>query len=226
MSELLKKLLLTFIFTMWIFYFLDIFSPRGICITKHSIYFEKNSTKNKQHNIIFCNNKTHSYFYKNKNSKLHNQFSKIHIPIPTNSQVKSSNFKPTFYENLTYDENTFLNKINEYRFQNNLPNLILDLELYNIATIKSLDLKSSKNFSHISKNFGKLNDLLNKYHIPYSSSKENIISASNLNVALKKLINSKNHNELILTKENIYTGLSIIDSPIYGKIIVQIFIKK
>lgn len=221
MRKIIKNTLFIFIIFMWIFYFSDIFLLRGICITKNKKTIEKYNLIKIPKFYSSYNNRNNSYFLTNYKSANLNNFSFFHNNFYINSQV---NF--TKYPELTNEENLFLNLVNNYRKQKNLNTLILDNELSNIANIKALDIKNNNDLENSSQILGNLENILNSYNINYISAKQNIITSKKIISAFETLLSSPSHNSLLLTHTHVYTGLSIIDSTTFGKIIVQIFIQK
>lgn len=221
MSEFIKKLMLSLFFTLWIIYFSNIFLLRAESISSLSDNPIKNTSKNMIHNLMFCNTNNDSYFNRltlTQNLDIKNCFHNI---IENNSQENN-----IYYPNITLEENEFLNLINNYRYKYNLNSFILNDDLSNIANIKALDIKENKDLNHTSQTLGSLSNLLDKYNILYSSCYQNILTTKDIKSGFNTLKSSSNHNKLLLTSTHIYTGLSIIDSTTYGKIIVQIFIEK
>lgn len=221
MKKFIKNTLFIFITFMWIFYFSDIFLLRGICITKNKKTIEKNNHIKTPKFYSSYNNRNDSYFLTDYKTSNLNRFSFFHNNIYINSQA---NFIK--YPELTNEENLFLNLINNYRKQNNLSTLILNDELSNIANIKALDIKNNINLNNTSQTLGTLENILDSYNIKYQSAKQNIITSKKIISAFETLSSSPSHNSLLLTHTHVYTGLSIIDSTTFGKIIVQIFIQK
>ena len=225
MANFIKKILFIFIFLMWIIYFSNIFSPRGFCVSENTKNRIKNITKNTKHNVFFCNNENDSEFDSTIYTNNFNIINSFHNTILTNSQQKNK-YIYKFYPDITIEENEFINLVNHYRFKNNLPSLLLESDLSNIANLKTIDIKETKHLSNTSQTYGSLGDFLNKYDIKYSSCSQIILTNKDIISGFNKLVSSKEHNELLLTNKKIYTGISIIDSTTYGKIIVQIFVEK
>lgn len=127
---------------------------------------------------------------------------------------------------LTEEEQEFLNLINSNRKNNGLEELQIDSDLQNVARLKAEDLKKNNYFSHVSETYGDVNNMLNTFKISYKSSAENIAGNKNLSGAVEAWMNSENHKINILNEKYNYTGVAIIESDMYGKIYVEIFIEK
>ena len=138
----------------------------------------------------------------------------------TNTEVIEEISNP----NLTQDESTLLSLINEERQKNNLPDLVIDSELQNVAKLKAQDLVQNNYFSHTSPIYGTPFEMLKKYNISYKTASENIAGNSDLNSALHAWLSSESHKNNILSNTYNYTGIAVVDSIAYGKIIVQLFI--
>lgn len=221
MRKFIKNTLFIFIIFMWIFYFSDIFLLRGVCISNNKKIIKKYPPIKTTRNITFYNNRNDSDFLTNYKTTNLNKFSFFHNNFYINSQ---SNFIK--YQELTNEENLFLNLVNNYRKQNNLNTLVLNNELSNIANIKALDIKNNYNLKNNSQTLETLENILDSYNINYTSAKQNIITSKKIISAFETLSSSPSHNSILLTHTHVYTGLSIIDSTTFGKIIVQIFIQK
>ena len=125
---------------------------------------------------------------------------------------------------LNGDEILVLELVNQCRVQNNLSKLKFSKELYNIAEIKANDLLTSENFSHISAIYGKTFNIMKDKSIRYNVAGENLAGNDSSEEAVKAWMNSENHRDNILDEEYDYTAICVVDSPIYGKIFVQLFI--
>ena len=66
--------------------------------------------------------------------------------------------------------------------------------------------------------------MLKSNNIQYTIAGENLAGNINSNKAVEAWINSPTHKANILEEEFKYTGISVIESPVYGKVFVQIFL--
>ena len=66
--------------------------------------------------------------------------------------------------------------------------------------------------------------MIKSFGISYKTSGENIAGNSTNEGAVNAWMNSEGHKENILNKNYNYTGIGVVNSPIYGKIYVQMFI--
>ncbi len=159
-----------------------------------------------------------------------NQIGTAHMNyiIPTNEQKASVSNSETIdtYSNssLTADESELLSLINREREKNNLLPLNLDEELQNIARLKANDLVDNNYFSHISPTYGTPFEMLKNNQISYKTASENIAGNPSITKAFESWIASESHKNNILNNDYNYTGLAVVDSIAYGKIIVELFV--
>jgi len=125
---------------------------------------------------------------------------------------------------LSEEEEETLKLINEYRKQNGLEELKTYSKLQKTARIKALDIVKVGYFSHNSPILGTPFELMDKTGIYYNVAGENLAGNISPEKAVKAWINSPAHRENILDKEYTYTGIAVMDSPVYGKVFVQMFI--
>lgn len=125
---------------------------------------------------------------------------------------------------LSTEEQDTLNLINEYRKQNGLDELKAISSLQKVAKIKAEDLVNNNYFSHDSPNLGTPFEMLKANEVDYTIAGENLAGNINADKAVKAWINSTAHRENILESKFEYTGICVIESKIYGKVFVQLFI--
>ena len=142
----------------------------------------------------------------------------------TTQEVISEEFANS--EELTKDEQEFLDLINANREANGLKALEVDPEVQNVARLKAKDLVDNNYFAHNSETYGDIQNMLNTFEISYTSAGENIAGDSSLAKAVEAWMNSKNHKVNILSENYNYTGIAIEESKDYGKIFVEVFIQK
>lgn len=127
---------------------------------------------------------------------------------------------------LTNDESELLTLINDERKKNNLTPLIIDENLQNVARLKAKDLVENNYFSHTSPTYGSPFEMLKNHNITYKIASENIAGNPSLSGALDSWISSESHKNNILNNDYNYTGIAVVDSIAYGKVIVELFIGK
>lgn len=127
---------------------------------------------------------------------------------------------------LTGDEQEFLDLINANREANGLVDLEIDWDVQNVARLKVQDLVQNNYFSHNSEAYGDIKDMLNTFGVPFNLAGENIAGNSSLAKAVEAWMGSDNHKVNILSENYNYTGVAVLDSKVYGKIFVEIFVQK
>lgn len=127
---------------------------------------------------------------------------------------------------LTQEENEFLKLINSNRKNNGLEELRIDNAIQNVARLKAQDLERNDYFSHQSPSYGNISEMLTSFGVKYNLAQENIAGNQTLSGAIEAWMNSDNHKSNILNKDFNYTGVAVIESQTYGKIFVEVFVKK
>ena len=103
--------------------------------------------------------------------------------------------------------------------------LKIDNELQNVARLKARDMVENNYFAHTSEKYGNINDMLGNFNIAFVDVSENIAGNKNLAGAVEAWMNSETHKVNILGNYN-YTGVAVAESSSYGKIFVQIFMRR
>lgn len=125
---------------------------------------------------------------------------------------------------LSSDEQRTLDLINEYRVQNGLSELKPFSDLQRVAKIKAEDLVNNEYFAHNSPVLGTPFEMLKNNGVSYSIAGENLAGFMTPEKAVEGWINSPTHRDNILEERFEYTGIYIIESDVYGKVFVQLFI--
>lgn len=150
--------------------------------------------------------------------------------IPTNDQKAASTNTEIINldssNGLTTEENELLSLINTERKNNNLKELKIDNTLQNVARLKANDLVNNNYFSHISPVYGTPFEMLKANQVYYKTASENIAGNPTISGAFESWMKSEDHKNNILSNDYNYTGLAVVDSIAYGKIIVELFIGK
>lgn len=148
---------------------------------------------------------------------------------PTNETKSAVNNIEAIEEvgiNMTDDEKKILTLINNEREKNNLEKLEIDKNLQNIARLKAEDIVKNNYFSHVSPTYGTPFEMLRNNNIQYKTASENIAGNNSLEDAVSSWMSSESHKRNILSNHYNYTGIAVVNSIAYGKIIVQFFIGK
>lgn len=125
---------------------------------------------------------------------------------------------------LSQEEQETLDLINEYREQNGITKLKPIANLQKVAKLKAEDLVNNNYFAHNSPKLGTPFELMESQGVEYKIAGENLAGNITANKAVEAWINSKTHRENILEEKFEYTGICVIDSEVYGKVFVQVFI--
>ena len=144
----------------------------------------------------------------------------------TTNKSNTGNTGNTVTTTATSEEEELLKLINEQRAAYGLSALKMDAELQRVAKIKAQDLVDNNYFSHNSPTYGSPFDMMKSFGITYKAAGENIAGNSTLKGAVTAWMNSQGHRENILSNAYNYTGIGIVESKTYGKILVQMFIGK
>lgn len=148
------------------------------------------------------------------------------------AQGNTQQTKPTIPEEqtdtagLTNQENQMFELVNSARAQNNLPPLKIDMELVNVARIKSQDMIDNNYFSHHSPTYGSPFDMMNDFGIEYVHAGENIAGNRDVENAHNSLMNSPGHRKNILNNDFTHIGIGIKRGGGYGNMFTQMFISK
>lgn len=143
----------------------------------------------------------------------------------TNNITTADNINAT-NSGASKDEIELLKLINKQRTINGLPELKFDAELQRVARIKAQDLVDNNYFSHNSPTYGSPFDMMKSFGITYKAAGENIAGNSTLEGAVTAWMNSEGHKANILSNAYNYTGIGVVESPRYGKVMVQMFMGK
>ena len=92
-----------------------------------------------------------------------------------------------------------------------------------VAKLKADDLVKNAYFAHNSEALGTPSEMLEDNGIGYAVAGENLCGNTTPERAVEAWINSMPHRENILDDEFEYTGLCVVDSPVYGRVFVQLF---
>jgi len=127
---------------------------------------------------------------------------------------------------LSGEEQQMVDLINQARRENSLPVLKVDLEVARVAEIKAQDMVDNNYFAHNSPTYGSPFDMLRNFGVKFLASGENLAGTRDVQRAHTNLMNSSGHRKNILHPEFTHVGIGVKPSPRYGKIYVQMFIKK
>lgn len=121
-------------------------------------------------------------------------------------------------------EKELLNLINKERSSSGIRLLKIDTNLTKISSLKAFDMVNTNYFSHSSPTYGSPFDMMKHYKVKFKTAGENIAGNTSVKAAFNAWIKSAAQRKNILNKNFNYTGISIVNSANYGKIIVQEFV--
>ncbi|TYQ15165.1 UNVERIFIED_CONTAM: putative YkwD family protein [Acetivibrio alkalicellulosi] len=125
---------------------------------------------------------------------------------------------------ISKEEQLLLDLINKERVDAGVEPLKLDIELMKVTRLKADEMVEKNYFSHQSPTYGSPFDMMRKYHVEFNTAGENIAGNRSIEGAVKAWMASEGHKKNILNDKFNYTGIGIVDSPAYGKLLVQQFI--
>lgn len=124
---------------------------------------------------------------------------------------------------LSDEEKETLDLINEYRKANGLDELKPLANLQAVAKLKADDLVNNDYFAHTSPVLGTPFEMLKDNGIEYKVAGENLAGNTTPERATDAWINSPAHRDNILDDGYEYTGICVVESEIYGRVYVQLF---
>lgn len=127
-------------------------------------------------------------------------------------------------KDISADEQSLFDLVNKARKEQGLKALEFDADLVKIARLKAKDMKDNNYFSHTSKYYGTPFDMMKKYGVKFSTAGENIAGNQSVEKVVKAWLKESGNN--IYNDKFNCTGIGIVESPTYGKLFVQLFIKK
>lgn len=124
------------------------------------------------------------------------------------------------------DELTILNLTNQSRAASGAGAVEYDKELARVAYYKAKDMVEKNYFSHESPTYGSPFEMIRKFGISFKAAGENIAGNKTADGAFYAWMGSEGHKANILNGNYNKIGVGVYTSPVYGKIFVQLFIKK
>ncbi len=145
-------------------------------------------------------------------------------PTPEPEPTPPSTPEPTPPTDISQDEQALLDLVNKARSDAGVGPLKFDSELMKIARLKAKEMVEKNYFSHESPTYGSPFDMMKQFGISFRTAGENIAGNRTVEGAFKAWMNSEGHRKNILNGNFNYTGIGIVESSTYGKILVQQFI--
>lgn len=148
-------------------------------------------------------------------------------PVPSTTQTPGAgNENITPPAGISQDEQNLLNLVNKARADAGAGPLSFDMGVVKTARLKAKDMVDNNYFSHQSPTYGSPFDMMKQFNVTFKTAGENIAGNSTVNGAFTAWMNSEGHKKNILNASFNYNGIGIVDSPTYGKVLVQQFIGK
>lgn len=141
-------------------------------------------------------------------------------PNTTNNTVNNTSTSTS----LNVDEQEVLRLVNQARTNAGLSKLTTDNNITKIARLKAQDMVNKNYFSHNSPTYGTPFEMMKSFGISYRTAGENIAANSTVEAAFNDWMNSSGHRANILNSNFNYTGIGVVSSPKYGKMLVQMFV--
>lgn len=145
-------------------------------------------------------------------------------PTPAPKQEPTPAQPQAAPKDVSQDEQALLNLVNKARADAGVGPLAFDMELMKVARIKAKDMVDNNYFSHQSPTYGSPFDMMKQFGISFKTAGENIAGNNTVEGAFKAWMNSEGHKKNILNGKFNYTGVGIVESKTYGKVLVQMFI--
>lgn len=121
---------------------------------------------------------------------------------------------------------TLLELENALRRSKGVAELKYNEELARVAYDKAKDMVEKNYFSHQAVSYGSPFEMMKCYGIAFTKAAENIAGNQTVEGAFYAWTGSDSHKANIVNGDYTDTGIGIYQSPVYGKIIVQMFIKQ
>ncbi|MDF2657936.1 MAG: hypothetical protein K0Q94_727 [Paenibacillus sp.] len=124
------------------------------------------------------------------------------------------------------EESQMIDHVNAARKAAGLQPFAADSKLSEVARLKSKDMIDHDYFSHQSPTYGSPFEMMQKFHITYSTAGENIACNQSVEAAHEALMNSPGHRENLMNASFTRIGIGIVDGGPCGKMFTQLFIGK
>jgi uncharacterized YkwD family protein len=147
-------------------------------------------------------------------------------PAPTPAPTPVPTPQTPSGEGLSAEERQMLELVNAARQQAGLSPLAADLQLTEVARLKSKDMVVNNYFDHESPTYGSPFEMMQQFGVTYSSAGENIACNQSVQAAHQALMNSPGHRANILKPTFTHIGIGIVDGGKCGKIFTQMFISE
>jgi len=157
---------------------------------------------------------------------VHSNYVKVEgdMSKPASNQLDSENEEDALVSvpptDISEDEQTLINLINKARADAGVAPLELDSKLMEAARLKANEMVEKNYFSHQSPTYGSPFDMMKQIGISFKTAGENIAGNKTIEGAFKAWMNSEDHKANIINDKFNYSGIGIVDSKTYGKVLV------
>lgn len=129
-------------------------------------------------------------------------------------------------QELSEMESQMVDLVNQERAKNNLSQLEVDINLREVARLKSKDLARDVYFAHESPVYGSPFEMMQTYGIDFTQAGENLAGHQSVEEAHEGLMNSESHRDNILKPDFTHIGIGVKESEKFRYIFTQMFITK
>ncbi len=144
-------------------------------------------------------------------------------PSTGESTGNNNNVQDTNTQGLSDDALRLMTLVNDIRTRHNVNAIQYSSSLSKVAQDKAEDMVQNMYFSHQSDLYGTPFEMMRAYGISFTCAAENIAGNQTMDGAFYAWMNSDSHKANIMNNDYDRMGIGICVSPIYGKIIVQMF---
>lgn len=128
--------------------------------------------------------------------------------------------------NLTAREEQLVNLINTERLSRGLNPVQVDMQVVEVARLKSQDMITHQYFSHQSPTYGSPFQMLRTFGVSFVAAGENIAGNPSVTGAHTAFMNSIGHRNNILNVRWTHVGIGVIPGGPYGMMHTQIFLRR
>lgn len=126
-------------------------------------------------------------------------------------------------EGISEDAKRLMSLVNDIRTRHDVGAIAYSHALSKVAQDKAEDMVANMYFSHQSEIYGTPFEMMRAYGITFTCAAENIAGNQTIDGAFYAWMNSPSHKANIMNGDYDRMGIGVCVSPVYGKIIVQMF---
>jgi uncharacterized YkwD family protein len=125
---------------------------------------------------------------------------------------------------LTDAEQQMLTLLNRERARAGLKPLQADLQLTQVARLKSRDMIANRYFGHNSPTYGSPFQMMQRFGVSYRTAAENLAGNRTVETAHISLMNSSGHRANIMNPSFTHVGIGAVPGGSYGMMVTQLFV--